>query len=67
MTSKFSNFSTSFSKIKTKKSGGYKNVYEEEEPSIKDIKRDRQHKHYRNYENALRSKDVNRLLSYDDE
>jgi hypothetical protein len=67
MTSKFTNYTTNFSKLKTKKSGGYKNVYEEEELSLKDIKRDRQHKQYRNYENALRSKDVNRLLSYDDE
>jgi hypothetical protein len=52
---------------KSKKKSGYNSIYEEEEPSLKDIRRDRQQKQYRNYENALRSKNLDRLLSYDDE
>lgn len=67
MTEKYTKFNSNFTKFKSKKNSGFKNFYEEEEPSIKDIKRDRQQKHYRNYENALRSKNVDRLLSYDDE
>jgi len=66
MSQKYTKTNSNFSKFKSKK-GGVKSFYEEEEVSIKDIKRDKQHKHYRNYENALRSKNVDRLLSYDDE
>jgi hypothetical protein len=66
MSQKYTKTNSSFSKFKSKK-GGVRSFYEEEEVSIKDIKRDKQHKHYRNYENALRSKNVDRLLSYDDE
>jgi hypothetical protein len=48
----------------TKKKGGY---IEEENMSFKEIKRDRSQKQYRNYDNALRSKNLDRLLSYDEE
>lgn len=41
--------------------------FDEEIVSLKDIKRSKEHKHYRNYENALRAKNVDRLLSYEDE
>lgn len=45
-----------------------KNAYiEEENVSFREVKRDRQQKHYRNYDNALRSKNLDRLLSYDEE
>jgi len=40
---------------------------EEEEVSLKDIKRSKEHKQYRNYENALRSKNVDRLMSYEED
>jgi len=40
---------------------------EEENISLKEIKRDREHKQYRNYDNALRSKNLDRLLSYEDD
>ena len=40
---------------------------EEENISLKQIKRDRSQKQYRNYDNALRSKNLDRLLSYDEE
>ena len=48
----------------TKKKTGY---IDEENMSFKEIKRDRNQKQYRNYDNALRSKNLDRLLSYDDE
>jgi hypothetical protein len=35
--------------------------------SFKEIKRSKEQKQYRNYENALRSKNVDRLLSYEDD
>ncbi|CAB5221057.1 hypothetical protein UFOVP247_76 [uncultured Caudovirales phage] len=58
------NRSADFKKLvpKTKK----KNFYDEETVSFQEVKRERHHKHYRNYNNALRSKNLDRLLSYDD-
>lgn len=67
MSQKYTNSSSNFTKFKSKKGSGFKNYYDEEEVSLKDIKRDKQHKQYRNYDNALRSKNVDRLMSYDDE
>ena len=49
-----------------KKNTGY-NTIEEENVSFREIKRDREHKQYRNYDNALRSKNLDRLLSYEDD
>lgn len=43
-----------------------RNFYDEE-VSFQEIKRDRKQKQYRNYDNALRSKNLDRLLSYDDD
>ena len=43
------------------------NYIDEENVSFKEVKRDREHKQYRNYENALRSKNLDRLLSYEDD
>lgn len=42
-------------------------MIEEEEISLREIKRNKEQKHFRNYENALRSKDVNRLMSYEED
>jgi hypothetical protein len=55
------------SDMKKKNHGGYSYMMEEEEISLKEIKRNKEHKHYRNYENALRSKNVDRLLSYEED
>jgi hypothetical protein len=43
------------------------NYIEEENVSFKEVKREREHKQYRNYDNALRSKNLDRLLSYEDD
>jgi hypothetical protein len=56
---------TEMMRNKNKNYHGY--MVEEEEISLKEIKRNKEHKHYRNYENALRSKDVNRLMSYEED
>lgn len=53
--------------FKTKKKFYNYSTIEEENISIKEIKREREHKQYRNYENALRSKNLDRLLSYEDD
>ena len=51
--------------IKTKKKGFYSNYIEEDDLSLKEVKRDKNNKHYRNYDNALRAKNLDRLLSYE--
>ena len=53
--------------MKKKNHGGYSYMMEEEEISLKEIKRNKDHKQYRNYENALRSKNVDRLMSYEED
>lgn len=53
--------------MKKKSRGNYGYLMEEEEISLKEIKRNKEHKHYRNYENALRSKNVDRLMSYEED
>ena len=40
---------------------------EDDHMSLTEIKRDRHRKQYRNYDNVLRSKNLDRLLSYDDD
>lgn len=35
--------------------------------SFQEVKKDSNKKRFRNYENALRSKDISRLLSYEDD
>jgi hypothetical protein len=55
------------SDMKKKNHGSYAYMMEEEEISLKEIKRNKEHKQYRNYENALRSKNVDRLLSYEED
>lgn len=51
---------------KSKKATFY-NQLDEEGLSFREIKNEKSKKHFRNYENALRSKDLGRLLSYEDE
>jgi len=43
------------------------NYFDEEKATIKDIKRDKEHKRYRNYSNVLRSKNIDALLDYEEE
>lgn len=50
-------------KVKTNKS----NYYEEEQISFKQVKRDKEHKRYRNYDNVLRAKNVQALIEYEDD
>lgn len=46
----------------------FKGIFiDEEKPSLKEIRKEQDKKKYRNYENALRSKNVKALLEYDDE
>jgi hypothetical protein len=51
---------------KTKKTSLY-NQLDEEGLSFREIKNERSKKHYRNYDNALRSKDLSKLLSYEED
>lgn len=52
---------------KSKKKNTYNNYGDEENLSFKELREDRHKKHYRNYDNALRSKNLDRLLSYEDD
>ena len=61
------NKSNKFQKFDFKPSKKKNTFIDEENVSFKDIKRDRHQKQYRNYDNALRSKNLDRLLSYDEE
>jgi hypothetical protein len=52
--------------VKSKKKS-FNNFYvDEENVTIKDIKRDQNHKRYRNYDNALKTKNVNALMEYEE-
>jgi hypothetical protein len=53
--------------FKSKKKSFNNTYFEEENVSFKEVKREKQQKHYRNYDNALRSKNLDRLLSYEDD
>jgi hypothetical protein len=52
--------------IKSKKKTFYSQL-DEEGLSFQEVKNEKSKKHYRNYENALRSKDIGRLLSYEED
>ena len=41
--------------------------FKEEQQTLKDVKRDMEQKHYRNYHNILKSKDIDTLLQYEDQ
>lgn len=63
------NNSTKFHKTEfknKKKNTNYSNI-DEENLSFREVKREKMQKHYRNYDNALRSKNLDRLLSYEDD
>ena len=60
--SKYQKFDIKF-KTKSSKTG----YIDEENISLKEVKRDRYQKQYRNYDNALRAKNLDRLLSYEDD
>lgn len=53
--------------FKNKKKTPSNNFIEEENLSFREVKREKMQKHYRNYDNALRSKNLDRLLSYEDD
>lgn len=55
------------SNFKTKSKNHKVKFLDEETVSLKDIKRKQEQKHYRNYENALHSKDIDLLMSYEDD
>ena len=42
-------------------------LYKEDQLTLKETKRDIEHKHFRNYENALKSKDIDTLMQYEDQ
>jgi len=52
---------------KSTKSKKKNKFIDEEYVSLNDIKRDRHQKQFRNYDNALRAKNLDRLLSYEDD
>jgi len=43
------------------------NYLDEEKVTLRDVKRDFEHKRYRNYTNVLRSKDIDALMDYEDD
>jgi hypothetical protein len=53
--------------LKSKKKPFNSFIQDEENISFKEVKEERQKKHFRNYDNALRSKNIDRLLSYEDD
>lgn len=52
---------------KTKTKNSKYNYFDEEQVTIKDIKRDKEQKKYRNFSNVLRSKNIDALLDYEEE
>lgn len=54
-------------KLSTKGKKKDTRLYEEVPISFKEVKREQYERYYRNYDNALRSKNLDRLLSYDEE
>jgi hypothetical protein len=52
----------------TSKNKGSRNYsYDEEEISFKEVKREKNQKKYKNYQNVLKAKDINALLEYEEE
>lgn len=43
------------------------NYLDEERVTLRDVKRDYEHKKYRNFTNVLRSKDIDALMDYEDD
>ena len=62
------NNTTKFHKTEFKnKKKSNNNYIDEENLSFREVKREKMQKHYRNYDNALRSKNLDKLLSYEDD
>jgi hypothetical protein len=61
------NNSAKFHKTEFKNKKKNNQHIEEENISFREVKREKMQKHYRNYDNALRSKNLDRLLSYEDD
>ena len=62
------NNTTKFHKTEFKnKKKSNNNYIDEENLSFREVKREKMQKHYRNYDNALRAKNLDRLLSYEED
>lgn len=53
--------------IKSKNTSNKNYKRDEEQVSLKELKRDKEHKQFRNFDNALRSRDLSALLGYEDD
>jgi hypothetical protein len=51
----------------SKNKGSRNYQYEEEEISFKEVKREKNQKKYKNYQNVLRAKNIDALLDYEEE
>jgi hypothetical protein len=51
----------------SKNKGSRNYQYEEEEISFKEVKREKNQKKYKNYQNVLRAKNIDALLEYEEE
>jgi hypothetical protein len=51
----------------SKNKGSRNYSYDEEEISFKEVKREKNQKKYKNYQNVLKAKDINALLEYEEE
>lgn len=60
--SKYSKFDS-----KSKNKSFRHSQFDEENVSFRELKKEKEHKHYRNFENALRSKNISALLEYEDD
>jgi hypothetical protein len=51
----------------SKNKGSRNYSYDEEQISFKEVKREKNQKKYKNYQNVLKAKDINALLEYEEE
>jgi hypothetical protein len=51
----------------SKNRGSRNYSYDEEQISFKEVKREKNQKKYKNYQNVLKAKDINALLEYEEE
>lgn len=61
------NFKSDFKTNNKKTYYTHNNYYDEEQVSLRDIKRDQDHKKYRNLTNVLRQKDIDTLMELEDD
>lgn len=55
------------SDFKSKSKNHNYGYFDEESVSIKELKKEKEHKQYRNFNNALRSKNIDALMEYEDD